>query len=40
MFWAVSPLDEAMMMALSRVDGYVSDQSRACIPPMEPPTTA
>ena len=32
--------DDAMMMALSSVDGRVSDQSRACMPPMEPPMTA
>ena len=40
MFCAVSRLDAAMITALSRSPGYDSDHCSACMPPIEPPTTA
>ena len=40
MFWAVSRLEEAITTALHMSVGWRSDQSSACMPPIEPPTTA
>jgi len=40
MFCAVNRLDAAMITELSRSPGYDSDHCRACIPPIDPPTTA